>query len=774
MLTQQKYRGGFALPTVLIASVVMLTVLAVAVSSVAAVRMALKTQQYEQLAKVAGEAGVAYANACLAKNNNIAQWTTEKPLRPNTDCTGTPLPSLTCPESDGCYVTVNDTLRSSFSVTAPSTDTEGRALTLPHTGFVELIRASDGQVWRTYRQPAVQATAVPDLCSGAATSGLGWSNAVLAASEDRRTITAAPTALTITLAASSLPAGNMYFQRDFTVNEAGTYTVWGLSNNPKDRVELYVGKTMVTYSQGMVNSGSITLPAGCHTMTARLTNRTAQAAPSLFTAAITQPGATAPIVGTDTSWRVSSGLPVSFSSADFYADPSVWSRVTNYSTAHAISANSAWSVASDSLAAMISPSGSGCPSSCPGNATAYMRDSKDFYLDAETEVTISTICDDACGIYIDGIEVIKTKYNADAPWNDVIQITKTLEKGYHHLGIRLYNAGASASSSGAVASVVNRSSGVALARSDTSWLATGWIAGNVSDDILSYEASFRPSPKNIADSVVADVLVVGGGGGGGAKAAGGGGAGGVRFVPGYELEVATYSVSVGAGGVGASSATVPGSSGSFSSFGTLYAAGGGGGASSDGGSAGVAGASGGGGAGSSTPARTTGGVGATAAGIGNAGGRGALLATSTTGTGGGGGGAGNVGMAGEKSVSAGDGGAGQIFFFSGVRLAVGGGGGGGVASSGSVGSATDGGGVGVVTGTGASGAAQTGGGGGGGGTAGGSGGSGVVVVRIKAGVASLTVTGSYAMVTRTIDGVVYQIYTFTGSGTFKVSALFPS
>ena len=84
-------RGGFALPTVLIASVVMLTILVVSVSSVAAIRVTLKTQYYEQLAKSAGEAGIAYAKACLSKNGNVPLWTNAKPLRPSTDCAGNTL-----------------------------------------------------------------------------------------------------------------------------------------------------------------------------------------------------------------------------------------------------------------------------------------------------------------------------------------------------------------------------------------------------------------------------------------------------------------------------------------------------------------------------------------------------------------------------------------------------------------------------------------------------------------------------------------------------------
>ena len=107
MQNRRFLKGGFALPTVLIASVVMLTILTVSVSSVAAVRTALKSQYYEQLAQVAGEAGVAYAKACLAKNGNVPQWTNAAPLKPNTDCSGVDLAGVACPADAGCSVMKN-------------------------------------------------------------------------------------------------------------------------------------------------------------------------------------------------------------------------------------------------------------------------------------------------------------------------------------------------------------------------------------------------------------------------------------------------------------------------------------------------------------------------------------------------------------------------------------------------------------------------------------------------------------------------------------------
>ena len=86
---RQNTTRAFALPTVLIASVVLLTILAVSVSATTAIRNTLKNQYYAQLAQVAGEAGVAYAKACLAQSGNVPQWTDAKPLTPATDCSGT-------------------------------------------------------------------------------------------------------------------------------------------------------------------------------------------------------------------------------------------------------------------------------------------------------------------------------------------------------------------------------------------------------------------------------------------------------------------------------------------------------------------------------------------------------------------------------------------------------------------------------------------------------------------------------------------------------------
>lgn len=792
MQNRRFLKGGFALPTVLIASVVMMIILTVSVSSVAAIRTALKVQYYEQLAQVAGEAGVAYAKACLAKNGNVAQWTNALPLKPNTDCSGNALAGVTCPGDARCAVMTNGTIRSSFSVNAPTVDGQGKALTIPNSGFVELLRASNGQVWRTYKQPSVQSAVVPDLCSGAASSSLGWSTAVAASAGNQRTIASAPSATTIGISSSAVSAGQAYFRRDFMVPADGTYQVSALTNNATDKVEMYVDDKYVTASTGALATGNIVLTSGCHTVSARLTNRTVLPGNSQFTASLklNSSTATAPVVVTDSDWRVSAGATVSFADTAFYADPSVWLPVkmnNTPTTPTPMPINSNWSVGGDVFTPIISPGTSGCPSLCPGASSSYLRDSKDFYLASETVVTGSLMCDNACELFIDGERVMTNNTslnNGGAGWASIVRQSFTLGPGHHRAGIILYNEGSAANPAAVAMSLVQSGGAVVIARTDMTWEATDWFAGNQTN-VYSYEKTFRPSPKDFADPVTADVVVVAGGGGGGRNAAGGGGAGGVLYIEGHLLSSAAapstpsttlYTVVVGAGGAGSTSLTTTGSNGSNSVFGGYTATGGGAGASRDGGTAPTWGGSGGGGAGTTTAGREIGAAGVT--GQGNRGGNGVPADAGVNTTAGGGGGAGGSGSYGVSGGSAGNGGAGLLFYLDTNRRAVANGGGGGLTVNGTIGTGPDGGGNGSLNGVGGSGAANTGsgGGGGGGGTggAGGAGGSGVVLVRIKTGSASITTTGTVSTTTTTIDGVQYTIYRFTTNGTFRVNSLSPS
>jgi len=244
---------------------------------------------------------------------------------------------------------------------------------------------------------------------------------------------------------------------------------------------------------------------------------------------------------------------------------------------------------------------------------------------------------------------------------------------------------------------------------------------------------------NFPPSVVEYLVVAGGGSGGGNNSAsaaqtGGGGGGGGGFLAGHVGITAgsSYTVTVGAGGVGSS--IVQGTSGANSVFGSITSTGGGaGGAQPTAGTTYVTGLSGGsGGGGSSTSALNPGPGGSGINGQGNAGGTGTY--TSSVYGGGGGGGAGTVGSNG-TSTAGGNGGAGIASAISGTVTAYAGGGGAGTYTSGTLGTGGVGGGGNAARGgTSGSGTVNTGGGGGGnGGTgtakAGGNGGSGIVIIR---------------------------------------------
>jgi hypothetical protein len=247
-------------------------------------------------------------------------------------------------------------------------------------------------------------------------------------------------------------------------------------------------------------------------------------------------------------------------------------------------------------------------------------------------------------------------------------------------------------------------------------------------------------------------LVVGGGGGGGYQIAGGGGAGGVISATTSLTAGTAYTITVGAGGAGSTSAPVvnSGTSSSFSTFGTGVGGGGGG-------SAGAAAASGGsGGGGSYVSPYQTGGSGTSGQGFGGGTGQ-----NGTPASGGGGGGASAVGANGSTSAG-GAGGAGVANTISGASVNYGGGGGGGgnVSATGGAGG-SGGGGAGGLGVNGSPGTANTGGGGGGGGISlnGGTGGSGIVII-------------SYLGSQRGTGGTVtssggYTIHTFTSSSTYN-------
>lgn len=83
----RRFNHGYTLPSVMILSVVMFALLTVSLQLVGATSTALRDQYYEQLSREASEAGIAHAEACI-RQNGVAGWNNDKPLKPSTDCSG--------------------------------------------------------------------------------------------------------------------------------------------------------------------------------------------------------------------------------------------------------------------------------------------------------------------------------------------------------------------------------------------------------------------------------------------------------------------------------------------------------------------------------------------------------------------------------------------------------------------------------------------------------------------------------------------------------------
>lgn len=153
--------GGFALPTVLVASIIMLTVLLVSIASTATVRVSLSAQFYNQLAQNAGDAGVAYAKSCLAANGGVPMtgWTDSTPLKPDTDCNGVQLASCPLsPATAACHsVALNENVTSTFSVGLPVIVNGASAIR--SIGLTNLLRTSNSTAWRQYKQTSREGVA---------------------------------------------------------------------------------------------------------------------------------------------------------------------------------------------------------------------------------------------------------------------------------------------------------------------------------------------------------------------------------------------------------------------------------------------------------------------------------------------------------------------------------------------------------------------------------------------------------------------------------------
>ena len=393
-----------------------------------------------------------------------------------------------CESDSRCWVLLSDQLRSSFSVPLPEVDSDGRAYIIPQDGYVELLRSSNGDVFRTYRQPAAQAATVPALCAGAARSNLGWSNAEV-------TTTTAPTPFPVSsaqiLGISSSPTqqpGITHFRKDFNVVEAGSYV---LQVRADDAADIYLnGQLVMEANAGWSVSSSevIELEAGCNVLHAEVVNGGILIGGANLTAAITRVGGSTPLVVTDRSWRVSYGELVSYSQPTYFQSFS-WDAVRNISGPHA--SVTTWSGTSgDNNARMISTTHnlSGGTNYPHGEYTYFRSDSVAAWtFTGQTELQLSVACDDFCTVYIDGQEVLQATWPATGTAN------VTLSSGPHQVAIGLGNGGTAPGGAGLMFSARRTADNVVIDRSDAGWVsADDWYS--TPQSFVSYDATFRPSP----------------------------------------------------------------------------------------------------------------------------------------------------------------------------------------------------------------------------------------------------------------------------------------
>ena len=144
---QLNRQEAFALPTIVIATVVMFMILVAAVGATTSARVALDAQYYDALARDAAESGASQAAECLKLNNYVSTWSASSPLRPNTTCSG----GAACTDVAKCFIVKTPTYSTSYTV-GPVTDDGSGIQKFNITATVNLLRKSNGSVSTTYNR----------------------------------------------------------------------------------------------------------------------------------------------------------------------------------------------------------------------------------------------------------------------------------------------------------------------------------------------------------------------------------------------------------------------------------------------------------------------------------------------------------------------------------------------------------------------------------------------------------------------------------------------
>lgn len=177
---------GFALPTIMIAAVVMMIVMVAGVGAVSSILVAQDNARYQQLAQEAADSGMVMAKACLAKTSGVPQWNSSKPLKPGSDCGGVqPATCSSATPASTCFVLNAAPVRTDFVVTT-TTNADGTVAQLTSTGTARLIRSSNGASWKTYTDTRRSTPGGSSVAAGPGVGGwtqrtyrFGYRNAVI-------------------------------------------------------------------------------------------------------------------------------------------------------------------------------------------------------------------------------------------------------------------------------------------------------------------------------------------------------------------------------------------------------------------------------------------------------------------------------------------------------------------------------------------------------------------------------------------------------------------
>lgn len=190
----KKY-SGFALPTILIASIIMLTVLTVTMASISAILASIKAQGYNQMAQDASSAGLRYAESCLRQSDGVVTWSDNSPLTPATDCYGNVMGGIDCANTSSatdpkCFLSSQTnadgaTYFTSFSVGTPDYPNPGKYANLHSNGLVYLISLSRDSIWQTYSQISTEKVkASPKVVTNGLVLNLDADNTTVSSSWD--------------------------------------------------------------------------------------------------------------------------------------------------------------------------------------------------------------------------------------------------------------------------------------------------------------------------------------------------------------------------------------------------------------------------------------------------------------------------------------------------------------------------------------------------------------------------------------------------------------